>query len=212
MQCFLIENSTLFFCESLDALHSNLKYYKIEDLHNIVEISYLDFVKYKYRNAYLYVEDSSFIRAFRANDHILTNYFQENIIREYDVEGNFVQEYINIGFDYIYSMTVDKNDKLWIAQPTTHFIGQYSLNDEKELYKLGGDYEHINPGIFNYPEHIIAIEDYIYISDMGNNRICKLNINTKKLSEHLKFNEPTWEYCIFKNNEIVRLQSGLYYL
>ena len=47
-----------------------------------------------------------------------------------------------------------------------------------------------------------AIDNFVYVCDMGNKRICKINIETNEQTEYLKFEEPTWEYNLFRNKEI----------
>ncbi len=78
------------------------------------------------------------------------------------------------------------------------------------MFRIGGDHE--NPDILNYPEQMRVFGDFVFVCDMANKRICKINIDTKELTGYKKFDEPTWEYGQFKGKEIVKLTSGLYEL
>jgi hypothetical protein len=62
------------------------------------------------------------------------------------------------------------------------------------------------------PEDAIVYDDKLYVCDMGNRRICIVDLNTNEVKEYLKFGEPTWEYFQINGKEIIRLQSGIYIL
>ena len=148
------------------------------------------------------------------NGEYLTCIFHDSIILHHDIDGNKIKKYkighFETGFDMTYSIAVDKNQNLWIAQPTSHYGGQFSLDTEKELFRIGGDYE--KPDTFDHPEQVRIFGDFVFVCDMGNKRICKINIDTKELTEYKLFIEPIFEYGQFKTKEIVKLSSGLYEL
>lgn len=182
------------------------------DLYSITEVSQEEYVGVKFGNSWKTIH-SVYTECIRiTNGEYLTCHFESSVIIRHNQDGKKVHTYniasLKTGFDTIYSITLDINNHLWLTQPSSHFIGQYDLNSEQQIFKIGGD--HNNPDMFNYPEQIKAYGDYVYISDMGNQRIWKLQIDTKELTEHLRFEEPTWEYVQFKGRELVRLQSGLY--
>ncbi|MBU3182339.1 hypothetical protein [Clostridium psychrophilum] len=66
--------------------------------------------------------------------------------------------------------------------------------------------------MFNSPEFAIAYGDRLYVCDMGNLRICIVDLNTNEVKNYLKFNEHTWEYYQIDGKEIVRLDSEIYIL
>jgi hypothetical protein len=146
------------------------------------------------------------------NGEYISCLFQDSQIYLHDKNGNIIKEYnighFNTGFDQIYSIALDKNNNLWVVEPSDHYVGEFSLDTEKELFRVGGNFE--KPEIFNYPEQARSFEDFMYIADMGNKRICKININTKEITEYLSFEEPVWDYLQFQGKEIVKLGSGLY--
>ncbi|MEP6951649.1 MAG: hypothetical protein ABI863_20320 [Ginsengibacter sp.] len=184
------------------------------DLEKVLEISHSEYADIKFSKAGRAV-NSPYTECIRLdNGEYLTCLFSETKIFKHDRKGNKIKELsigkYTTGFDIIYSIALDKNGKLWIAQPMSHYVGQFDLEDERELFRIGGDFE--NPGIFDHPEQVRAIDDFIFVCDMGNKRVCKINIETNEVSEYLKFEEHTWEYNRFKNKEIVKLTSGIYEL
>jgi streptogramin lyase len=187
------------------------RFYKT-DLESTIEVDPQEYTEVKFGNAWRSIHSAYAECIHITGEEFLTCHFESSVIYRHNSEGKKVHHYdiapISTGFDTIYSITIDKHDHLWLAQPSSHYIGQYDLKTELELFSLGGDYD--NPTIFNHPEQVRAYGDYVYISDMGNHRICKIDVYTKQLEEYLKFEEPAWEYAQFKGVEFVRLQSGLY--
>ncbi|KOA19712.1 hypothetical protein CLHOM_18010 [Clostridium homopropionicum DSM 5847] len=110
-------------------------------------------------------------------------------------------------YDSIYSIAYDK-DFLWCVYPVSNMIKKFSLNNFGEEISIG---ERIN-GIFNYPVSAIVYDNKLYVCDMGNYRICTVDLAINEVKEYLKFNEPTWKYFKINGKEIVRLQSGIYIL
>ncbi|GAA0716417.1 hypothetical protein GCM10008905_00830 [Clostridium malenominatum] len=138
---------------------------------------------------------------------IVTEYI-DSYIHKFDRNGNLVWINESTGdYNNIYSIAYQK-DFLWCVYPTVNMIKKFSLNTFREEKSIG---EIIN-GPFNFPEFAIAYGDSLYVCDMGNCRICIIDLNTNEVTEYLKFNEPTWEYYQINGKEIVRLQSGIYIL
>jgi hypothetical protein len=189
------------------------EFYKT-DLHELEKIDLDEYAQTKFGNAWKTIH-SAYAECIKLkNGQLITCHFEASIIYLHDQSGKKINE-LNIGrfdngFDTIYSIALDKDNALWIAQPTLHYIGRFSLETEKELFSIGGDFE--NPETFDHPEEVRIYDDYAYICDMGNRRISRINIYNKELEEYLKFDEPVWEYRQFKEKELVRLQSGLYEL
>jgi hypothetical protein len=189
------------------------KFFKT-DLDNLSEISKEEYMKIKFGKTWLKVE-SAYTECIQLdNSEYLTCIFRDSAINHHDMDGNKIKEYdighFGTGFDITYSIALDKNENLWIAQPMSHYVGQFALETENELFKIGGDYE--NPDIFNYPEQVRVFGDFAFVCDMGNHRICKINIDTKEVTEYKKYGEPIWEFGQFRDKEIIKLSSGLYEL
>jgi len=189
------------------------KFFKT-DLDKLSEITIDEYTNIKFGKSWRTLESAYTECIHLDNGECLTCIFDESTIIRHDIDGNKIKKYnigqFNNGFDSIYSISLDRNGNLWIVQPTSHYIGQFSLDTQKELFRIGGDFE--NPDIFDHPEQVRVVGDFVFVCDMGNNRICKINIDTKELTEYKKFDEPTWEYGQFKTKEIVKLSSGLYEL
>jgi len=136
--------------------------------------------------------------------------FRDYIFYFIDSYGNIKSKRSDIGFNNIYSFDIEQNGFLWFAIPTANYIGQFSLDLGKEVYHFGTQYDWNGP--LNLPEDIKIYDKYAYISNMGANSIIRLNINSKKWSKYLQFNQPTWEYRQCRKKEIIRLQDGVYVL
>lgn len=208
---FFCSNDFIFF---IDRDESNTDRFFKTNLDILLEIGKDEYTKIKFGKTW-HILESTYTECIQLNNgEYLTCIFHDSTITRHDINGNKIKEYnighFQTGFDTTYSISIDKNENLWIAQPTSHYIGQFSLDTEKELFKIGGDYE--NPDILNYPEQVRVFDDFAFVCDMANKRICKININTKELTEYKKFDEPIWEYGQFQTKEIVKLTSGLYEL
>lgn len=189
------------------------KFFKT-NLDKIFEITEDEYVENKFGKCWRTLE-SPYTECIKLDSgEYLTCIFYDSTIFRHDKNGNKIKEYnighFNTGFDTTYSIALDKNGFLWIAQPTSHYVGQFSLDTEQELFRIGGDFE--NADTFNHPEQVRTFGDFVYVCDMGNKRICKINIDTKELTEYLKFDETTWEYGQFKEKEIIKMNSGVYVL
>ena len=208
---FFCSNDFVFFIDRDE--NDKDKFFKT-DLNKLLEISIDEYTNIKFGKSWRTI-DSAYTECIHLdNGEYLTCIFHNSTIIRHDIDGNKIKEYnighFQTGFDTTYSIALDKNGNLWIAQPTSHFVGQFSLDTEKELFRIGGDYE--NPDTLNYPEQVRVFGNFVFVCDMANKRICKINIDTKELTEYKKFDEPTWEYGQFKTKEIVKLNSGLYEL
>ena len=189
------------------------EFYK-SDLNGLEMIEVEEYTHAKFGNAWKTVH-SAYTECIKLKDgQFITCHFQASIIYLHDQSGKKIKEFnigrLDNGFDTTYSIALDNENRLWLTQPTSHYVGQFSLETEKELFSIGGDFE--KPESFDHPEEVRIYGDFAYICDMGNKRICRININNYEFEEYLKFEEPTWEYRQFKDKELVRLQSGLYAL
>ena len=189
------------------------EFYKT-DLNGLEKIDIDEYAQAKFGNAWKTIH-SAYTECIKLESgQSITCHFEASIIYLHDQNGKKIKEFnigrFDNGFDTIYSIALDKSNALWITQPTSHYVGQFSLETEKELFSIGGDFE--TPEPFDHPEEVKIYDEFAYICDMGNNRICRINLANKELEEYLKFEEPTWEYRQFRDKELVHLQSGLYVL
>lgn len=187
------------------------EFYKT-DLTSLIRIELEEYAINKFGNSWKTIH-SVYTNCIKLSDgQFITCHFEASIIYLHDQNGKKIKEFnigrLDNGFDTIYSIALDNNKRLWLTQPTSHYVGQFSLETEEELFSIGGDLEIAEP--FDHPEEVIIYDGFVYICDMGNNRICRMDIANKEIMEYMKFEEPTWEYRQFKGQEIVHLQSGLY--
>jgi len=142
---------------------------------------------------------------FDFDSNIYVNYYQDGLIRKFDNVGNLIMEYED-NFDTIYDIEVQGNS-IWVAYPTANTIKKYALDNYEEEITLG---ERSDESIFCLPESIVIYGDYLYICDMGNCRIRKVDLGNLDIYDFMTFDEPVWEYVRTKEYEFVRLQSGIY--
>ncbi len=189
------------------------EFYKT-DLSAIYRIELEEYMLAKFGNAWKTIK-SPYTNCIKLSDgKFITCHFETSILYLHDQDGKKIKEFnigqFNNGFDTIYSIALDENKLLWLTQPSSHYIGKFSLETQEELFSIGGDFEIAET--FDHPEEVIIYDGFAYICDMGNNRICRINTDDNELTEYMQFEEPTWEYRQFKGKEIVHLLSGLYVL
>lgn len=164
-----------------------------------------------YRNILKYFEgDAVAPSSIRLEEGaIIVKEFKDSYIYKFDEKGELLWINASMGeYNSIYGLAYQE-ESLWCVYPTSNEIKKFSLNTFKEEISIG---EPVIDGIFSFPEFAIAYGNKLYVCDMGNYRICIIDLNTNEVKEYLKFNEPTWEYLQINGKEIVRLQSGIYIL
>jgi hypothetical protein len=208
--CLVVGREYIYYiCKDRSNHHD--RFYKT-DLTDTIEVAIDEYAVLKFGNAWKAIHSPDTECIWLSDGDYLSCSFESSMVYRHNYDGTKVHTYdiapLTTGFDTIYSITLDSNGYLWLAQPSEHVIAQYDLNTENQLFKLGGGYDLAEP--LNYPEQVRAYGDAIYVSELGNNRVSKINIYTKELTEYLHFDEPAWEYAQFKGYEVVRLKSGLY--
>jgi hypothetical protein len=144
---------------------------------------------------------------------LITHFYQDSFFYKFNQQGEILWKTDLIGsFDTVYSIAIEGNS-IWCAFPTNHTIKRYSLKTFKEEITIG-DKEpwSYSAEIFNHPEDLFISGDLLYVADMGNERICKVDLKTFNIQEYKKLDEPVWSYMVVNNNELVLLDSGLYYI
>ena len=95
------------------------------------------------------------------------------IVHVYDINGEEI-DCIQSNFTRPYGVSTDHKGHLWITDREAHTVQKFYRNNKKEFVKIfqfGS--RGINAGQFSHPRGIAVnpVTDYIYISDMKNNRI-----------------------------------------
>ena len=99
---------------------------------------------------------------------------------------------------------------LWVVAATGQTVSQVSISEKKETFKIGeysweDDSEHLS-----YPESIFLTEKYLYIPNMGNKRLYKVDLTTKKLKLINTFEEKIWQYSETDIGTFIITDSGTY--
>lgn len=163
-----------------------------------------------YKNILKYFENDAVVPSsiMCGDGTVIVTEFKGSYIHMFDRNDNLIWINESMGsYNNIYSLAYEVGF-LWCVYPTSNMIKKFSLNTFKEEVSIGG----VIDKIFNLPEFAIAYDDKLYVCDMGNDRICIVDLGTNEIKEYLKFNEPTWEYFQINGQEIVRLKSGIYIL
>lgn len=139
-----------------------------------------------YKNILKHFEDNAVVPSsikLEDGSTIVTEY-KDSYIHKFDKIGNLVWVNDSMGeYNNIYGLAYQKG-YLWCLYPNSNVIKKFSLDTFEEVTSIGG----IIDGIFNLPENAVVYNDKLYVCDMGNHRICTIDLNTNKVKEYLKFN------------------------
>lgn len=138
-------------------------------------------------------------------------YYQNSVIYKFDDHGDYVQKYEEMGkIDAIYDIAV-VGDSIWCAYPTSHTVKRFSLEDEKlEASISDGEIGMYRGSLFCYPESITMIEDKLYVSDMGNQRICIVDLRTLNTEVYLSLDRPVFRYERIGVQEFILTNQDIY--
>lgn len=141
---------------------------------------------------------------------IITNYYQERVFYRFDPEGHVVWKTDKLwDLNTVYSIAIQENS-IWCAIPTCHTIKRYSLDTFKEEISIGDNDYSDRKGKFDYPEDVFYKDGRLYVSDMGNKRVCVVHPGTGEVGDLMNFDESVWAFRIFDGRAYVRLDSGYY--
>jgi len=188
------------------------KYYKYNKL-RIESITKTDYFIYRYgiyyNNVIEHFGNNTTARSLGNDGSLYLCYFVESKIYKFDKKGLLIRIYETMGcYDTIYDIVVE-NNSIWCAYPTSHTIKRFSLETEElEVVVSEGSIGDYNGTIFCYPETIIQYGNNLYVADMGNKRVCKVNLDNYEVEEYLKFDSPVFGYERTKDMEFVWLNSS----
>jgi hypothetical protein len=180
------------------------------DLTRSREVSEQEYNGAKYRGPLVPYQPGEAVTFLPTGDSLRCS-LSDSIVRHFNPLGQLVRELptsieATMGIE---SITLDAQGHLWTADPAFHHLAQYELVSAQKRYEIGGSWE---PGELSYPEEVICYEQDVFISDMGHQRLVQLNTRTKALRTYRVFAQSVWEYRRIRNQEVVRLQDGLYVL
>ena len=140
--------------------------------------------------------------------------FQKGTIYGFDNLGNSILNW-NIEFGeghLIYDIKYQEPDFLWLAFPTGQTVTQVRLTDKKEVFKIGEYSWDDNCEPLSYPESIFIKDDNLFIPNMGNNKLFKVDIMTKKMELIMTFQEKIWQYEDTEIGTFIVTDTGIYEL
>jgi hypothetical protein len=160
-----------------------------------------------------YFKDKNTSRITGKDGSMFVCFYQESIIYKFDKNGSLIRRYDQMQeIDTVYDIALQDNS-IWCAYPTSHTVKRFSLeNGEEELSVSEGSMRDNRGTIFSYPESILVQGNVMYVSDMGNKRICKVDLISLDVESYIEFSEPVLGYERLRNMEFVLLDSGLYLL
>lgn len=163
-----------------------------------------------YERIMAYFKDWSTSRAIGHDGSVYVCHYQESIICKFDSKGSLVRKYEEMGkVDTIYDIAVHGNS-IWCAYPTSHTIKRFSLEDGSLEVSLSEEGLEMDTGtIFSFPESLSKHGDTLYVSDMGNRRVCSVDLATLAVDTHLQVDGLVFQYERLGNEEFVKLVSKL---
>ncbi|WP_281635789.1 hypothetical protein [Flavobacterium marginilacus] len=140
--------------------------------------------------------------------------FQEGIIYGFDNFGNSILNWdIEVGEGHpIYDIKFQEPDFLWLAFPTGQTVTQVSLTDKQEVFKIGEYSWEDNYEPLSYPESVFVDENNLYIPNMGNKKLFKLDLKTKEINLTATFEEKIWQYGKTEIGTFIVTDTGIYEL
>jgi len=140
-------------------------------------------------------------------------FYQEGTVFGFDNECRKFLEWSidDIGQGHaIYDFKYQYPDFLWLAFPTGQTVTQVSISERKEKFKIG-EYtwdEKYEP--LSYPESVFVKGKWVYIPNMGSNKLYRLNTENKKLELIETFEEKLWQYGETKIGTYILTDTGIY--
>jgi hypothetical protein len=137
---------------------------------------------------------------------------QEDKLYRFDKNGNKTFEWqVEIGVGHpIYDIKYESPDFMWFAFPTGQTVSQASISKKKEIFKIGEYSWDDNSEFLSYPESIFINESHLFIPNMGNNRLYKVDLKTKELTLIKTFEEKIWQYIQTEFGTFAVMDSGIY--
>lgn len=139
-------------------------------------------------------------------------FYQDGIIYGFDDKGiKFLEWIAEIGEGHpIYDIKCESSEFMWLAFPTGQTVTQVSIPEQKEIFKIGEYSWEDDSKYLSYPESIFVNENSLYIPNMGNNRLYKVDLKTKEMTLTNTFEEKIWQYSETEIGTFLVTDSGIY--
>ena len=140
-------------------------------------------------------------------------FYQDGIVYGFDKKGKKFLEWcadeIGVGHP-IYDIKYQKNGLLWLAFPTGQTVTQVSLEQQKETFKIGEYSWDDTSEPLSYPESISINDNCLFIPNMGNNKLFRVNLKTLDIEHINTFEEKLWQYEQTSIGTFIITDTGLY--
>jgi hypothetical protein len=221
-----INDNEFIFCQGIkdeiEPWKFTLKYLKCNKMNNLTEISENEFnstyygEKYKEISPQLRVElyHYSFCRSEKGDYYF--SFFEDSNVIGFNKFGNKIFELDNevgsLGDGHsLYAIVYEPPHFLWLAYPSGSKVVKFSLETNQEVFRFGNfEYEPDPDWILSYPEELFIDQNYLYIPNMGNGKLYKVNLKTLEIIKYLEFEGQLWDYCKVCNREFIWLETGVY--
>ena len=141
-------------------------------------------------------------------------FYQDGIIYGFDEKGiKFLEWIAEIGEGHpIYDIKCESSEFMWLAFPTGQTVSQVSIVEQKEVFKIGEYSWEDDSEFLSYPESIFLDENHLYIPNMGNSRLYKVDLKTKEMKLISTLEERIWQYSKTDFGTFVVTDTGIYEL
>lgn len=96
---------------------------------------------------------------------------------------------------------------LWACYSESGVLLRFNINTMREELRIGG-----TRSPFDRPRDIFIDGDIAVVTNMGSQKLLKVDLNSYTVSDYKEFGEPIYSYVKVKNYEFVLMESGLYVL
>lgn len=140
--------------------------------------------------------------------------FQEGTLYGFDRFGNYILKWnIDVGEGHpIYDIKYQEPSFLWLAFPTGQTVAQVSLISKQETYRIGEYSWDDNSDPLSYPESIFVGDNHLFIPNMGNRKLFKVDLLTKNMELVKTFEERVWQYEETEIGTFIVTDTGVYEL
>lgn len=97
---------------------------------------------------------------------------------------------------------------VWVSFPDGDTILKYNARTMREELRIGSKRD----GVFSRPCALSATDDKLIVCNSVSNCIEAVDTNTYAVERYASFDEPVYQYIKVGDNEVVRLESGVYLL
>lgn len=96
---------------------------------------------------------------------------------------------------------------LWACYSASNVLLRFNLSTMREELRIGG-----NSSPFDKPASMFVDEDEVIISNLGSNKLIKVNLDTYNVADFMEFTEPIYSYLKVRDFQFVLMESGIYSL